>query len=224
MRVRRKWLVVVVGVVLAVVIVAAGAFAGQRLMGRKQPPTAEAPAGRDVGDDDGAREPVNGATGPEAPANQAGFVEFRHDPLGIAISHPANWRRIPRPQDPQVLLLAAGSPQESFLLRTIALGEPIPPEKIPEMRQLTDQMVTSGAGVKLLAEPRQIELAGLPGYYYFYSFQDAQTGQTGAHAHYFLAKGDRIIILVFQALPLEEFPRLAPVFDQIAESLRLLQG
>ncbi len=210
MRVRRRWLAIVVGVVVAVVIVAAGAIAGQRLVGREQSPTA------------GATEPPEGATGPEPPSNQAEFVEFRHEPLGIAISYPANWTRIPRPQDPQVVLVAAGSPHESFLVRSIALGAPIPPEKVPEMRQLTDQMVTSGSGVKLLAEPRQIELAGLPGWYYFYSFQDAQTGQTGAHAHYFLAKGNHLLILVFQALPLEEFPRLAPVFDQIAESLRVL--
>lgn len=210
MRMRRKWLVIVVGVALAVVIVVAGAVAGQRLVGGKQSPTAEAP------------EPADEATGREPVSNPDDFVEFRHDALGIAISYPANWTRIPRPQDPQVILVAAGSPQESFLLRAIALGAPIPPEKVPEMRQLTDQMVTSGSGVKLLAEPRQIELAGLPGYYYFYSFQDAQTGQTGAHAHYFLAKGDQLLILVFQALPLEEFPRLAPVFDQIAESLRVL--
>ncbi|MDP8961769.1 MAG: hypothetical protein M3N32_09170 [Actinomycetota bacterium] len=200
-----------VGVVLAVVIVVVGAIAGQRLVGREQSPTAGAP------------EPAEGATGPGPPSNPTGeFVEFRHEPLGIAISYPASWTRIPRPQDPQVLLVAAGSPHESFLVRSIALGAPIPPEKVPELRQLTDQMVTSGSGVKLLAEPRQIELAGLPGYYYFYSFQEAQTGQTGAHAHYFLAKGDHLLILVFQALPLEEFPRLAPVFDQIAESLRVL--
>ncbi len=202
MRVRRRWLVIVVGVVLAVGIVAIGAFAGQQLVARRQPPTAAS------------------ETASPPSSQDTEFVEFRDESLGLSISYPANWTRIPRPSDPQVLLLAAGSPQESFLLRAIALGAPIPPEKIPEMRVLTDQMVTSGAGVKLLAEPRQVELSRLPGYYYFYSFQDAQTGQTGAHAHYFLVKGDRLIVLVFQALPLEEFPRLAPLFDRIAESFR----
>lgn len=210
MRVRRRWLLVVVGVVLAVGIVAAGAFAGQRLMTRKQSPIAT------------AQETAEEAPNPPPPPNPEEFVEFRHDPLGIAISYPANWTRLQRPNDPQVLLVAAGSPQESFLLRAIALGAPIPPEKMPELRQLTDTMVTSGSGVKLLTEPRQIELAGLPGYYYLYSFPDPQTGQTGAHAHYFLVKGDHLIVLVFQALPLEEFPRRAPLFDQIAGSLRVL--
>lgn len=205
MRVRRKWLVILVGVVLAVVIVAAGAVAGQRLVTRKQAPTAAA---------------TETGSPPSSPA--AEFVEFRHDPLGIAISYPATWTRLQRPNDPQVLLIAAGSPRESFLLRAVPLGTPIPAEQIPGMRQLTDPLVTSGPGVKQLAEPRQIELAGLPGYYYFYSFQDAETGQTGAHAHYFLVKGDQLIVLVFQALPIDEFQRLASLFDRIAESLRVL--
>ncbi|MDQ4144041.1 MAG: hypothetical protein M3198_09920 [Actinomycetota bacterium] len=204
---RRRWLVVVVGVLLAVGIVAVGAVAGQRLMERKTPPAA-APE---------ASEPAEPST-----SNPGEFVEFRHEPLGLAISYPANWSVIPRPNDPQVLLLASGSPNESFLLRAIPLGVAIPPEKVPEMKQLTDQLVTSGAGVKLLTEPQQIELAGLPGYYYLYSFPDPQTGQTGAHAHYFLAKGDHLIVLVFEAKPAEEFPRLAPLFDRIAESLRVL--
>ncbi len=206
MKVRRRWLVILVSVVAAVVIVAAAAIAGQRLVERKESPTA-APQ----------PEEVNGSS----PSKPGEFVEFRHDPLRLAISYPANWTRIPRPDDTQVLLVAVGSPQESFLLRAIPLGAPIPPEKIPEMRQLTDQLVTSGTGVKLLTEPRQIELAGLPGYYYLYSFPDQQTGQTGVHAHYFLIKGDHLIVLVFQALPQEEFPRLAPLFDRIAESFRV---
>lgn len=210
MRVRRRWLLIVLGVVLGIGIVAAAAIAGQRLVGQKQRPTAAAPENGEE------------AASPAPPSNPAEFVEFRHDPLGIAISYPANWTTIPRENDPQVLLVATGSPSESFLLRAIALPAPIPPDKIPEMKQLTDQMVTAGAGVELLTEPRQIELAGLPGYYYFYSFQDAQTGQTGVHSHYILAKGDHLIVLVFQALPAEEFPRLAPLFDRIAESLRVL--
>ncbi len=206
MRVRRRWLVVVVSVVLAVGVIAAGAIAGQRLMARKQAPAA-GPSPED-------------AANPSSP-NEGELAEFRHDQLGLAISYPATWARIPRPDDPNVLLVASEGRAGSFLLRAIPLGVVVPPEKIPEMRQLTDQMVTSGTGVKLLAEPRQIELAGLTGYYYLYTFPEGKSGRTGAHAHYFLVKGDHLIVLVFQALPQEEFPRLAPLFDRMAESFRV---
>ncbi|MFN2556522.1 MAG: hypothetical protein ABR592_06535, partial [Nitriliruptorales bacterium] len=148
---------IVVSVVLAVGIVAAGAIAGQRLVGRKQPSAAP--------------ESTQDANNPASP-NPDEFVEFRNDERGVAISHPAHWRRIPRPDDPNVLLVATGGPQESFLLRAIPLGVAIPPEKVPEMRQLTDSLVTGGAGVQLLTEPRQIELAGLGGFYYLYTFPD----------------------------------------------------
>ncbi len=207
MRVRRRWLVVVVSVVLAVGVIAAGAIAGQRLVAKKQAPAA-GPSPED-------------ATNPSSP-DAGELAEFRHDPLGLAISYPATWARIPRPDDPHVLLVASEGRAGSFLLRAIPLGIPIPPEKIPELRQLTDQMVTSGPGVKLLAEPRQIELAGLTGYYYLYTFPEEKSGRTGAHAHYFLVKGDHLVVLVFEAMPQEEFPRLAPQFDEIAGSLRVV--
>jgi hypothetical protein len=78
--------------------------------------------------------------------------------------------------------------------------------------------VASGKGVRLLAETRRIELGGLPGWFYFYTFRDGS--RRGVHSHYFLFQGSTMITLVFQALPADQFPRYAPTFDRIAGSFR----
>jgi hypothetical protein len=60
-----------------------------------------------------------------------------------------------------------------------------------------------------------VRQAGLPGYFYFYSFKDPASGQEGVHSHYFLFKGPTMISFVFQALPKDDFQRLANVFDEV---------
>ena len=48
------------------------------------------------------------------------------------------------------------------------------------------------------------------------------SGLVGAHSHYFLFKGSTMISIIFQALPDGHFARLAPLFDRVAGSLRVL--
>ena len=69
----------------------------------------------------------------------------------------------------------------------------------------------------------QITLAGLPGYFYFYSFKDPTTGQEGVHTHYFLFKGSTMISFVFQALPKDSFQGLAHLYDEVIGSFRVLR-
>ena len=61
---------------------------------------------------------------------------------------------------------------------------------------------------------------GMPGYYYLYTFNEAETGAEGAHAQYFLFRGRNMYTLVFQALPPRASSRLSRVFDQMAESFQ----
>jgi hypothetical protein len=42
------------------------------------------------------------------------------------------------------------------------------------------------------------------------------------HSHFFLFKDKTMISLVFQALPQDDFTRLAPLFDRVTGSIRLL--
>jgi len=156
------------------------------------------------------------------PGVPPGFTEFRSSQAGFAVSYPADWMRL-QTADPQVVLIAARGPEVSFLVRVAELDVAIGPQELPAAKQLTDQIVTANESVELLAEPQPIELAGLPGYFYFYSFQDPGTGQRGAHSHLFVFKGQKLITLVFQALPAEQFRPAADTFDQITGSFRILE-
>jgi hypothetical protein len=156
------------------------------------------------------------------PGVPPGFTEFRSSQAGFAVSYPADWMRL-QTADPQVVLIAARGPEVSFLVRVAELDVAIGPQELPAAKQLTDQIVTANESVELLAEPQPIELAGLPGYFYFYSFQDTGTEQRGAHSHFFVFKGQTLITLVFQTLPAEQFSAAAPTFDQITGSFRVLE-
>ncbi|MGH3977494.1 MAG: PsbP-related protein [Pseudonocardiaceae bacterium] len=159
------------------------------------------------------------SSSPDSPPR--GFVEFRDEQAGFALAYPKDWARV-QLDDPQVALLAVRSPQDYVQVRVLELDAPVGPQLLPDAKQLTGYIVQANQSVKLLAEPKRIELAGLPGYFYFYSFQDPASGQTGAHSHFFLFRGPTMISIVFQALPAERFPSLAPTFDQITGSFRLL--
>ncbi len=160
------------------------------------------------------------ATSPKS--KPAGFTEFRSEEGGFELAYPSTWTKL-SPKDPQVLLLLSQGTQDSFLVRASELQQPVGPEQVPAFRPVTDQLVTSNKSVQLGAEPRQIELGGLPGLFYFYSFKDPATGQEGAHSHFFLFNGKKMISLVFQTLPKERFAESAKTFDQITASFQALK-
>jgi len=160
---------------------------------------------------------------PEPPARRANaFVQFRDAAGGFSISYPAAWRRIAS-SDPEVRLLAEGE-GSSMLLRTAGLGIEVGAKNLGRARKLTDKLVRAAGKAELLRPPQQVDLGGLPGYLYLYTFSNASTGQQGAHAHYFLFRGRAVITIVFQTVPAERLARLAPLFDRIGETLRPIPG
>ncbi|MFN2388207.1 MAG: hypothetical protein ABR575_01170, partial [Actinomycetota bacterium] len=154
------------------------------------------------------------SAGPSPAAIPPGFVEVRDDGGRFSIAYPAGWKRLGSP-DPDVRLVAAGAQDDSLLVRTTRLGFRVGAGQLPAVRKLTDRIVQSGKGVRILSGPQEVEVGGLPGWFYFYSFKDPATGRRGAHSHYFLFRGRTMLGIVFQTIPAERFPRLAPVFDQI---------
>ncbi|HEY6421879.1 MAG TPA: hypothetical protein VIY28_01260 [Pseudonocardiaceae bacterium] len=176
---------------------------------------------------------VPGLVGPAQPAKAAnvgtppgatpgGFTEFSSQQAGFALSYPTAWSKLAA-KDPQVLLLVSQGPQDSFLVRALELPEPVTAQQLPAAKQVTDQIVASNKTAKMITEPKQIELGGLPGFFYFYSFQDPTTGQEGAHSHFFLFNGKTMLSLVFQSLPKDHFASTAPTFDQITSSFHVLK-
>jgi hypothetical protein len=167
------------------------------------------------------------STGPVAsPAPPADFVEFKDDKGGWAISYPKAWNRL-EPKDGAVALVVSEKPAAantggSILARDLTLGAVVDDSKLPAAKEVTDKIVTNGQGIQLLAQPAVIHQAGLPGYFYFYSFKDPGTGQEGVHTHYFLFKGSTMISFVFQALPKDGFQGLAHLYDEVIASFRVL--
>jgi hypothetical protein len=154
------------------------------------------------------------------------LVEFRDEKAGWAISYPKDWNLL-QSKDADVALVVSEKPPElntggSILARDLVLAAPVDESKLPAAKEVTDKIVTGGEGIQLLAQPTVVHQAGLPGYFYFYSFKDPTTGQEGVHTHYFLFKGPTMISFVFQALPKDNFQGLAHLFDEVIGSFRVL--
>jgi hypothetical protein len=198
-------------IVVALLIVS-GALATGLAIGRSSTIAPDTPS------PGGAGSPVPATIGESASAVPEGWTTFRDDSHGFVLSYPAAWQRLDSGQADVPLVATAGD-GASLLVRVIDLGQPVASADLPDYRRLTDDLVTAAPGTELLAEPRRIELAGVPGYYYFYAFRDEGSPTRGAHAHYFLFHGSDLVTLVFQTLPLTRFEDAAPTFDAIAASL-----
>lgn len=153
------------------------------------------------------------------------LIEFRDEKAGWAISYPNGWNRL-EPKDTDVALVVSEKPAEqntggSILARDLTLGAPVNDGNLAAAKEVTDRVVT-GDGIQHITEPTVIHQAGLPGYFYFYTFKDPASGQEGVHSHYFLFKGSTMISFVFQALPKDDFQRLANLYDAVIGSFRVL--
>ncbi|MGH4013869.1 MAG: hypothetical protein ACRDSL_08045 [Pseudonocardiaceae bacterium] len=200
---KTKLLAIVAGVLVAGGLAVPAAIFGPQMVGIEEP-----------------AEQTEANTPAQAP-KPANFTEFRHEEAGIALSYPSSWVQL-KTDDPQILLLASDGPENSFLLRAVELPNPVGQQELGSAKQLTDQIVGANQTAKMLVEPTRIELGGLPGHWYFYSFQDEASGQPGIHSHYFVFDGKTMLTLVFQTLPAEKFQESAPIFDQITSSFRVL--
>lgn len=176
--------------------------------------------GRGASDRPTATEPRSHPLSPAPSPSE--LVPFRDEAFRIGL--PRGWRRIESP-DPQVAVVAAGDRGGSMLVRVTEPGFAVDDEdQLADAQRFTDQIVTGGQDVELLAQPARIELDGLPGWYYFYTFEDGPSGRQGVHAHYFLFEGPTMFSLVFQTLPADRFVELAPTFDAVAASFAVTGG
>jgi hypothetical protein len=154
------------------------------------------------------------------PSARADVVRFKDDVAKFSLDYPAAWAALPQPDDdPEVALRIADGPSASLLIRVSAVGlAPVTREKLPVVRKLTDALIASDPRAKQLVAPAPVVLGDLPGWRYRYTYGSGETG--GAHDHYFLFKGGRMIQLVFQAAPASRLPALATRFDRIAATFK----
>jgi len=202
------------GVVVAGVVLAGGAFlAGKSMVDKPTKPAASVTT----------TSSATTVTTARPPAGE--LAEFRDDKAGWAISVPKDWSRL-QPKDVDIALVVSEKPAEqntggSILARDLTLGGPVNDGNLAAAKEVTDKIVT-GDGIQHITEPTVIHQSGLPGYFYFYSFKDPASGQEGVHSHYFLFKGQTMISFVFQALPKDDFQRLANLYDAVIGSFRVL--
>jgi hypothetical protein len=219
---RRRVLALVIGGVLVAGLGTSAALVGREFSTPDQPANAANAMNKAEADKTEANGAGANKTGASPKFKPAGFTVFRSDQAGFQLAYPANWTKL-SPKDPSVLLLLSQGTQDSLLVRANELQEAVGPQQLAAARQVTDKLVMSNKTISMVTDPKQIELGGLPGFFYFYNFKDAATGQEGAHSHFFLFNGKTMISIVFQALPKEHFPESAKTFDQIAASFLALK-
>jgi hypothetical protein len=154
------------------------------------------------------------------------YVKFK-DPAGaFEGGYPPTWKRLA--SSGQFVLLATGPHGASYEVAKTTITAAVNATNLGAAKKLTERIVNSGPQVKLIhtryRQPGVVSVGGLPGLLYLYTFVDPTTGETGAHAHYFLFDGKTMITLVFQSLPSTNFVSLAPLFDRIARTFRAIPG
>jgi hypothetical protein len=161
-----------------------------------------------------------GSTGddipPPAPADTPEPVTKFEDPeTGFSVEFPRAWQRVQLPVADYRLAVDGGS-NVAFTIRVLPIQTPATSANLANFKAVTDGLVASNSTVNVLKE-QAVTLNGMLGYYYFYTFTDGPV--QAVHAHYFLFSGNKMNIIVFQSLP-DDFERMAPTFDKIAESFR----
>lgn len=166
------------------------------------------------GDPEAGPSPSPSASATAEPA----FVEYR-DPAGrFTLQHPETWQPVEAPS-PDIALILVGPDGGSMLVRVLPpLPQAIDPTNIADVKAVTD-VIVRGPSVQQIVQEQPINLSGVQGYYYLYTFLDQE--QEGVHSHFFLFQGTTVHTLVFQALPSESFSGLAGIFDRIALSYKL---
>jgi hypothetical protein len=202
---RRRFTLVAAGLGAAAAL-GLGAILGSNVLSKDDAPSSASP-------------PSTTTANTRQTAPPAGMVEFRDATAGFAVAYPADWQRL-ESTDPQVGLIVTRNQKDSFLARVVRLNSPVGPADLPRLKTVTDEVVKANQGVEVLQGPQEVQVGGVPGYFYLYRFTDAASGQRGAHSHYFLFRDATMITLVFQALPEESFTEAAPLFDRIVSTFR----
>jgi hypothetical protein len=152
---------------------------------------------------------------PADPATPVPVTTFRDDLTGISVEYPRSWQKIAVPVADYRLAVDGGS-NVAFTIRVVPIETPATAANLENFKAVTDGLVTSNPSVQILKQ-QAVSLNGMLGYYYFYTFTDR--GVSAVHAHYFLFSGNKMNVLVFQALP-DDFTNQAGTFDKIADSFR----
>jgi hypothetical protein len=159
------------------------------------------------------------ASSASASASASGLIRHIDRDAGFQIDYPSTWHAY-QPADPKVQYLVGPDDHDFVQVRVIS---PLPasfgPGDLQAMKRISDALL-AGQPITIVQES-QITVSGLPGYQYVYTFKDP-SGQIGVHIHVFLFQANRLVTLVFQALPESQLKALAKTDDAVLASFTVL--
>jgi hypothetical protein len=158
------------------------------------------------------------------PDKRPAAIRFTDTLTDVSIAYPSSWER--RFSRDQAVRFVASSPDASAAVSISVRKsdlETVTPETLSIVRPLTDDLLRQDDRIGALPEPVGVTADGLPGYRYTYTYRTVGGGR-GAHIHYFLFKGDRLIQMVFQAVPATNLSEWQPTFDKVAGTFRRGRG
>jgi hypothetical protein len=195
-------------IIAAVLAIGVGAY----VLGQKQAQDAAAP-------------PTTATSTPPATAFTVpkDFIPFDDKETGIQLAVPKDWVAYStRDLDASYrLLVGVPDAKDNLRVRMNAYSQAVTMDNIKDQQAVVDSIFAQEK-IEILA--REIPTVnGMPALYYVYKFAD-KDGEPGFHAHFFVFQGRKMVSLVFEAVPEARFTLLAPVFDQIANSLQVAPG
>ena len=165
----------------------------------------------------GSNRPSGDKLPPPAPLNTPEpMTTFRDAETGSTLEYPRAWRRVQVPDATYRLVLDGGN-NVAMTFRFAMTDVATTPANLENIKLVTDGIVASNPTVQF-ASQRAIQLNGMIGCYYLYTFTD-DAGLKAAHSHYFLFQVRKMNMIVFQAPP-DDFDALGATFDAIINSFR----
>jgi hypothetical protein len=161
------------------------------------------------------------AAGSQVLPTQLPTVSIRDAKVGFSLSYPRAWSRLSS-GNPAVPLLLSSHDGASLQVQALQLPKPITGARLATLRDTTGLLLRSKPSAQIIAGPRLLASANLPGYLYIYSFVDPISHQRVAHSQISLFSGRRMYTLVFQTATVSELTRFALLFDKITASFRAI--
>ena len=157
-----------------------------------------------------------GTSSRSATPTPAGWRTYYSKALGFSVSLPPEWRQ--QSGDPTSDFTAKLDDNDDLKVRVVPLPQPIDTGDLASQKQIVD-LSFAGSGVNII-DDSQVTISQLNGRQVVYTSDDARLG-TLYHVRVVLFNGPLVYNLLFQATPFSRFQQLAPVFDQIRNSLRI---
>lgn len=155
-------------------------------------------------------------------ASSGRYVAYRDDQGRFSIQRPEGWTERPLTENNR-LRVSSPDGTGAILVRVDPADPPVAgdnPDEIRRRADLTFMELLKFAPTARTLQSEPVTVNGLPGYHYLYTITVGD-GREAVHLQYFLYRGDRVYMVVFEALPRERLEAWAPTFERVLHSFRV---